>query len=89
MPTVSHPASDLPSERRGLRRSSAPELWPSLAIGMIWLVVLADALFGPDVVINNASGFTRLPSAVILAFFAWLATRVVAKYGFDDRDAGV
>jgi hypothetical protein len=86
MPTASHPASGLPSESRGLRRSVTHEVWPSLTIGVIWLVVLADALFGPDVVISNASGFTRLPSAVILAFFAWLATRVVAKYGFDPHD---
>ena len=83
MPTISHPAS--PSERRGLWRSAVPEMWTSLAIGVIWLVVLADALFGPDIIISNASGFTRLPSAVILVVFAWLATRVVAKYGFDDR----
>ena len=86
MPTVSHPASDLPSESRGLRRSVAPEVWTSLAIGVIWLVVLADALFGPDIIFSNASGFTRLPSAIILALFAWLATRVVARYGFDHRD---
>jgi hypothetical protein len=61
-------------------------MWTSLAIAVIWLVVLADALFGPDVVFNNANGFTKLPSAIILAFFAWLATRVVAKYGFERRD---
>jgi len=57
-------------------------MWTSLAIGVIWLVVLLDALFGPDLIINNSSGFTKLPSAIFLAFFAWLATRVVAKYGF-------
>jgi hypothetical protein len=60
-------------------------MWASLAIGMVWLVVLVDALFGPDIVVSNAGGFTRLPSAVILALFAWLATRVVAKYGFNQR----
>ena len=88
MPTVSHPVSDAPSESRGLRRFDVSEMWTSLAIGVIWLVVLADALFGPDIVISNASGFTRLPSAIVLAFFAWLATRVVAKYGFDrSREA--
>jgi hypothetical protein len=61
-------------------------MWTSLAIGVIWLVVLADALFGPDLIFNNANGFTKLPSAVILAFFAWLATRVVAKHGFGHPD---
>jgi hypothetical protein len=50
--------------------------------------VLLDALFGPDIIISNASGFTRLPSAVIVVFFAYLATRVVAKWGFSrPRDA--
>ena len=57
---------------------------------MIWLVVLVDALFGPDIVSSNAGGFTRFPSAIVLAFFAWLATRVVAKHGFghphDDAE---
>ena len=68
------------------RRFVVSEMWTSLAIGVIWVVVLVDALFGPDIVINNASGFTRLPSAISFAFFAWLATRVVAKYGFDHPD---
>ena len=78
-------------ESRGRRtRFVVSEMWTSLAIGVIWLVVLVDALFGPDIVVNNVSGFTKLPSAVILAFFAWLATWVVAKHGFgrpgDDAD---
>ena len=81
MATASPPAT---TERRARKdRFVVSEMWASMAIGVIWLVVLADALFGPDIVISNASGFTRLPSAVILAFFAWLATRVVAKHGFD------
>ena len=83
MATVSPPVPDAPSESRGPRRFAVAEMWPSLAIGVIWLVVFADALFGPDIVISNASGFTKLPSAIILALFAWLATRVVAKYGFE------
>jgi hypothetical protein len=62
------------------------ETWASLAIGVIWLVVLVDALFGPDIVVNNASGFTRFPSAIILTIFAWLATRVIAKHGFGHDD---
>jgi hypothetical protein len=58
------------------------ETWASLAIGVMWLAVLFDALFGPDIVISNASGTTTIPSAVIVAFFVYLATRVVARYGF-------
>ena len=84
MATVSSHASDATSARRGRRtRFVVREMWAAMTVGAIWLVVLADALFGPDIVTSNASGFTKLPSAIVLAFFAWLATRVVAKYGFD------
>lgn len=63
-------------------------MWASLAIAVIWLAVLFDALSGPDIVINNASGMTTIPSAVIVAFFAYLATRVVARYGFHRGEHG-
>ena len=80
MATASPPAT---TERRARNdRFVVSEMWASMAIGVIWLVVLVDALFGPDLIINNAGGFTKLPSAIFLAFFAWLATRVVAKHGF-------
>ena len=80
MATASPPAT---TERRARKdRFVVSEMWASMAIGLIWLVVLVDALFGPDLIINNASGFTKLPSAIFLALFAWLATRVVARYGF-------
>ena len=59
-----------------------PEVWASLAIAVMWLSVLFDALFGPDLVVSNASGMTKIPSAIIVALFAYLATRVVARYGF-------
>jgi hypothetical protein len=84
-------ASQVTPARHGWRtRLVVSEMWTSLAIAAIWLVVLVDALFGPDVIVNNADGFTRLPSALFLALFAWLATRAVAKHGFghpgDDGD---
>ena len=86
--TISPPVPDASTENPdGARRSVVPEMWASLAIGLIWLVVLTDALTGP-LVVSNANGFTRLPSAIIVALFAWLATRVVAKYGFRIADDG-
>jgi hypothetical protein len=62
------------------------EMWASLAIIVIWLSVLADAIFGPDIVANSGVGdigeHTTVPSAVVVSLFAFLATWVVAKYGF-------
>jgi hypothetical protein len=60
-------------------------MWAALAIAVIWLAVLVDALFGPDIVTNNAGGFARIPSAIVLVFFAWLATWVIARHGFGRR----
>ena len=70
-------------------RFIGPELWPSLAISVIWLVVLAVALFGPDIVSSSTGGFARIPSAIFVAFFAWLATWVIARHGFRHRDDDV
>ena len=77
MATVSHPE---PRVRIPVR-----EMWPSLAISVMWVVVLLDALFGPDFVSSTAGGYTRIPSAVFIAFFAWLGTLVLARHGFDRR----
>jgi hypothetical protein len=91
MATISTERPDGSTERRGHRdRLLVPELWVALAVSVIWLVVLFDALFGPDIVSSNApaGSFTRVPSAVVLAFFAWLATWIVAKYGFGRRGDG-
>jgi len=54
---------------------------------VIWLAVLADAIFGPDIVVDNGVGnigeHTVVPSAVVVSLFAFLATWVVARYGFQ------
>jgi hypothetical protein len=58
------------------------ELWASLAISIIWLAVLFDALFGPNIVTTSAGGgSSSVPSAVVVALFASLATWPVARYG--------
>ena len=80
------PVATSETRRRGLRLL-VPAAWPSLAIAVIWLVVLFDALLGPDILVSNSSGFTRIPSAIVVAFFAYLATRSVARYGFDHSQA--
>ena len=60
------------------------EIWTSLAISVMWLAVLFDAVFGPSFVSVNASGTnsTTIPSAVFVAFFAFLASGSVAKHAF-------
>lgn len=84
MATLSH-------EHRKLERRVAPivgEVAAAVAIGLMWLAVLFDALFGPDIVTSNGAGTntSSVPSAVAIAFFAFLATWVVARYAFrGDR----
>jgi hypothetical protein len=58
----------------------------SVSIAVMWLAVTVTALWGPDIVSSSAGSFTRLPSAIVVAFFACLATRWVAKYGLGPRD---
>jgi hypothetical protein len=61
-------------------------MWAAMAIAVMWLAVLFDAVFGPDIVSTSATSSTTVPSAVVVALFALLGTRVVAKYGFGHRD---
>jgi ABC-type antimicrobial peptide transport system permease subunit len=89
MSTISEHAPPTASEEPRWRpRLLVRDMWASLAIVSMWLAVLFDALFGPDVVSSSVSGTTTtIPSAVIVALFAYLGTRVVARYGFDrSRD---
>jgi multisubunit Na+/H+ antiporter MnhF subunit len=66
-----------------------PEMWASLAIAVMWLVVLLVALFGPDIESRSVAGdWTHLPTVVIVAFFAFLGTWVVARRGFGRSREG-
>ena len=67
-----------------LQRLVPAEVWPSLTISVIWLTVLFDALFGPTILTSNGAGTntSSVPSAVVTAFFAFLATWVIARYAF-------
>jgi hypothetical protein len=85
--TASHDASPaLPSGRRWSLRGLMPEFWASLSIAVIWLSVLFTGVYGPDIVINNSSGFSKIPSVIVVVVFAYLATRVIARFGFAQRD---
>ena len=64
----------------------ARDMWTSLAITVIWLAVLFDSLFGPNIYSHDAGGnAATVPSAVAVAFFGLFATVAVAKYGFSKK----
>jgi hypothetical protein len=79
-----------PERERWYARVLVRDMWASLAIVSMWLTVLFDALSGPDLVASSATngGTTSIPSAVIVALFAYLGTRVVARYGFGRSPDG-
>jgi hypothetical protein len=64
-----------------------PEMWASLAISVMWLAVLFDALFGPNITSSTPGGTSSsVPSAVAVALFATIGTWAVAKYGLRQRE---
>jgi hypothetical protein len=85
-------ASVMPDRTPALQTSAArrsrilvPQMWASIAIVAMWLAVLFDAVFGPDLVSTSAGSTTTIPSAVLVALFASIGTSVVARRGFDPR----
>jgi hypothetical protein len=83
MSTMTHGPSGAVRERRRWSLPLVPELWPSLAILVIWLAVLLIAIWGPDISTTTAGGdHASVPSVIPVTFFAFFATWVVAKYGF-------
>jgi hypothetical protein len=87
MTSLSHePTGAVQEKRRWSLQLSVPEMWASVAIVVMWLSVLFDAIFGPDIVNSTAGGdHSSVPSAVAVALFAFLGTWVVAKYGFRQE----
>ncbi len=74
--------------RRRFSWFAVTELWASAAIIVIWLSVLFDAVFGPNITSTTAGGTSSsVPSAVAVALFAALATWPVAKYGYRSRSS--
>jgi hypothetical protein len=88
MAAVSQDPSDrVQATPRRLRSILVSEMWAAVAIIVIWLAVLFDAVFGPDIVTHDVSGSgATIPSAVVVVFFAFLATSVIAKRAFGRRE---
>ena len=87
MATVRHdPPSVIREKPRWSRQLLVPEAWASLAIVVMWLAVLFSAIYGPDLVTTNGAGgsggSSTVPSAVVVALFAFLGTWAVARHGF-------
>jgi hypothetical protein len=88
MSSISHDPAVQPRERpRWSELLRVRELWASLAIAMMWLAVLFDAVYGSNFVSSNGAGTnsTTIPSAVFVAFFAFLASASVAKHAFREE----
>ena len=61
---------------------SLRQAYAAVAVSVIWLSVLFTAVYGPEIVNTTATTTSSVPSAVVVAFFAFLATIPVARYGF-------
>jgi hypothetical protein len=88
MSTISRePSAQASTLVRRLSWIGARNMWASLAIVSMWLVVLLTAVYAPDIRSFSADGnHTVIPSGVVIALFALFGTRAVAKYGFDRKD---
>jgi uncharacterized membrane protein (DUF485 family) len=88
MSTISNDPPRVAPDRRSASQFLVAEMWTSLAISVIWVTVLLDALFGPDILTTSASGDSSvIPSAIVVAILAFFATWVVAKHGFRHERA--
>lgn len=83
MAATSH---DQRGERRSVGLAGMREMWASIAIATMWVAVTVDAIWGPDIVSSAGPGgaSTTLPSAVVVAVFAWLGTWSVAKHALHS-----
>jgi hypothetical protein len=55
------------------------QLWGTVSIVIMWLAVLFVGVWGSDIVGQDG---TRIPSVIVVAFFACIATVGVARRAF-------
>jgi hypothetical protein len=83
MTTLPHEAPRVANKEPWSLRLLVPEMWATLAIVAMWLAVLFDSVYGPNIVSSTPGGTSSsVPSVVVVAPFAFFATWVVARYGF-------
>jgi hypothetical protein len=84
--TFSHKPARSDVDRAQWSRLAIRETWGSLAITAMWIAVSVDAIWGPDIVSSSPGNTTTVPSAVVVALFAFLGSWIVARYCFgSDR----
>lgn len=88
MSTISRESSAEASDlARRLSWIGARNMWASLAIVSMWLVVLVTTMFAPNFESWDVSGtHTVIPSGIVIALFALFGTMSVAKWGFERKD---
>ena len=70
--------------------SGVRDTWASLAIGVIWLSVMFEAVYGPAIETRGVAGdSSSVPIAVVGTVFAFFATWVLARraFGRDVADS--
>ena len=90
MTVMTHePSVGTPIRQDIASRLLVPGFWATLSIVTMWLAVLFDGIFGGDMTFTDPSSqVTVIPSAVLVALFAMIATVSVAKRAFGRKDAG-
>ena len=88
MTVMTHePSVGTPSRQGVASRLLVPGFWATVSIVTMWLAVLFDGIFGGDMTFNNSpSQVTVIPSAVLVALFAAIATVSVAKRAFGRKE---
>jgi hypothetical protein len=87
MSTISRePSAEASTLVRRPSWAGARNMWASLAIVSMWLVVLLTAVFGPDLEsVSAGTDRTVIPSGVAIGLFALFGTMSVAKHGFERK----
>ncbi len=89
MTVMTHePSAGTPVGQDVASRLLVPGFWATVSIVMMWLAVLFDGIFGGNMTFTRSPlQVTVIPSVVVVALFAAIATASVAKRAFGRRDA--
>ena len=88
MTVMTHePPTGTPTRESIASRLLVPGFWATVSIVTMWLAVLFDGIFGGDMTFTNSPPqVTVMPSVVVVALFAAIATASVAKRAFGRTE---